>query len=344
MSSKLPPLIPWEKIRDMMGGAVEQAFHTVFASMDGLEREVDLALEKDVQSSRRRLGLQIVHEAAREAALISAATSSVDLLPARWPFLVPTMVSEFTLGLRLQLAMLLRLSTLYGPDRPRPERQHEAMRLLAAFGYQEDPASARAWRRVGKDAARVGSSHLSRSALTKVMNRLLRRYMGKRFLALVPVVGAGSSGALNYWWTLKLGEAAVAHLEREREHDRPADPMDEGKIQDTRRYVRCLLQAMTNAAKCDRHVSDGERQLVHEAMLLFGVTDEDRDDILENLRDLDHLPRLPEQEVVKLTPRERKEILEHASRVLQEGSGANPHQFRYQEILRRQLQLEEEPA
>lgn len=342
MTSKLPPLIPWEKIREVMGSGIEQAFHTVFAAMDGLEREVDIALERDVVSSRERLGRQIVHEAAREAALISAATSTVDLLPARWPFLVPTMVSEFTMGLRLQLAMLLRLSTLYAPDRPRAERQQEAVRMLAAFGYQEDPARARSWVRVSKDAARVGGSHLSRSALTKVMTRLLRRYIGKRFLALVPVVGAGSTGALNYWWTLKLGEAALGHLEKEHESDLPDS--DSERIQDSRRYVRCLMQAMTNAAKCDRHVSEAERLLVEEAMLLFGVSGEERDDILGALRDLDHLPRLPEREVLKLTPREKKEILEHASRVLEEGSGSSPFHFRYQEILRRQLQIEEEPV
>jgi len=336
MESKLPPFLPWEKIRETLAQAVEQSFNAVFSSLGGLELEVDRALDRDIEDSRRRLATSIVAASAKQAAAVGAATSSVDAFPLSWPALLPSILSEFSLCLRIHLSLLLKLSTLYGPDRPRGIRKREAMGILVTYGSDPEVGGL-SYVRLSKDMVRVGGCNLSRHALVKLARRLLDRFVQKRLIGIVPIAGAAASGGFNYLWTKRLGEFAIEYLERSRSEALNCTLGSEGE---DARFVRCLMLALVNAAKCNRLVSPAQKTLLNESMMLFGIDRDEREDILRASRDLERIPRLPAQDVEKLAQEERQEIYERANGMLVAGGVVSSNRNQYLEILRRQLNPE----
>lgn len=329
--------LPWKTFNEALEASVEKTFDTLFETLAGIEGEVKVLLDQQLQLSRERIADEIVSDSARATAMIGGSAALPDLLPLGWPALVPSIAGDFTLTLRTELAMLLKLAYLYGPDLPREDRKKEAIGILAAYRAPEGEKGSAA-HGVGMDMTKIGSKHVTRKAFVALAKKLGERFLRRKLLAIVPVLGIAFSGGVNYAGTRSLGEFAKRYY-----HGRKFPDSETAAVSsEVQHFQRCYVQVMINMAKIDRQVTKEEEDLLKESLRMFGYSKEDQERFLADLHDLDSANPITPEDIGRLTEEDCRFILKQGIAMMYADGKKAIQEANYLEVLRKRFGLNPE--
>ncbi|MBI4859800.1 MAG: DUF533 domain-containing protein [Candidatus Riflebacteria bacterium] len=326
--------LPWKDMGDYLEKSVEKTFDTIFSTLDGIEGEVKVLLDKDLQLSRDKLAEEIISQSSKATAMIGGSAALPDLLPTAWPALIPSIAGDFALTLRAELAMLLKLAYLYGPDLPREERKKEAVGILAAYRAPEGERGSAA-REVGIDVMKIGSKHVTRKAFVVLAKKLAERYFKKKLVAVVPVVGIALSGGVNYLGTRSLGDFAKRYYQNRRVPETEVSSVS-GEVA---HFQRCYLQVMINMAKIDRQVPKEEEDLLKDSLLMFGYPKEEQERFLADLHNLEVNNPITHEDIGRLTEEDCRFILKQGIAMIYADKKKSIQEANYLEVLRKRFSL-----
>lgn len=329
--------LPWKKIGGYLEGTVEKTFGTIFNTLDGIEGEVKVLRDKDLQLSRDKLAQDLISDAAKQTAVIGGTAALPDILPTHWPALIPSICADFGLTLRAQTSMLLKLAYLYGPDLSREDRKKEVIGILASFGAPEEEDASSAVQ-VSKDMFRVGSKHLSSKALVMLGRKLGERFIRKKLLAVVPILGIAISGGVNYYGTQHLGDFAREYYRRRKFSDADSQTLSS----EVRHFQDCLLLTLVNMAKVDRVVSPQEETYFKDQMMMFGYAPGEQEKWSGELKDVENVRNLSSEDIGKLAEDEKRFILKQAISMMYADREKSIQEANYLEVLRKRFSISNE--
>lgn len=313
---------------------VEMTFDTLFSTLDGIEGEVKVLMDRDLQLTREVLALEIISQASKSTALIGSSAALPDLLPTAWPMLLPSIAGDFVLTLRAELAMLLKLAYLYGPELSRDDRKKEAIGLLATSRVPEgEPGSAA--REVGRDMVTIGSKHVTRKAFVALARKIASRYFRKKLVAIVPLLGIALSGGVNFLGTRSLGDFAMRYYRQRRTHQSEVAHVSNEVVH----FQRCYLQVMINMAKIDREVTKEEEELLLDSLMMFGYSKAEQDRYLADLHDLDSSTPITPEDISRLSEEDCRFILKQGIAMIWADRKKSLHESNYLEVLRKRFGL-----
>jgi uncharacterized membrane protein YebE (DUF533 family) len=326
--------VPWKSFGNAVERAVDGMFETMFSTLAGIEGEVKVLLDRDLALSRDKLADEIIAETAKTTALTGGLAASFDLIPSAWPMLIPSIVADFVATLRADLAMLLKLAYLYGPDLAREERKREAIGLLAAYRAPEGERGSAA-REVGVDMAKIGSKHVTRKAFVALARKIAERYLRKKLVAIVPVLGIALSGGVNYLGSRNLGDFAKRHYQKRKHTSSEASAV----ASEVLHFQRCYVQVMINMAKIDRVVSKEEEELLRDALMMFGYAKEEQDRWMADLHNLEAANPITGEDIGRLSEDDCKFILKQGIAMLWADRKKAIQEANYLEVLRKRFGL-----
>lgn len=326
--------LPWKSFNEALENSVTRTFDTLFETLAGIEGEVKVLLDQQLQLSRDQLAEEIIGDAAKATAMIGGSAALPDLLPVGWAVMVPAFVGDFTLTLRAELAMLLKLAYLYGPDLPRDDRKKEALGILAAYRAPEGETGTAA-RGVGVDMVKLGGKHITRKAFVALAKKLAERFLRKKLVAVVPVIGIAFSGGVNYVGSKALGEFAKKYYQGRKFPDSETAAVSS----EVQHFQRCYVQVMVNMAKIDRHVSKEEEALLKESLRMFGYAKEEQDRFLADLHDLDSANPVTAEDIGRLSEEDCRFILKQGIAMMYADGKKAIQEANYLEVLRKRFGL-----
>lgn len=326
-----------KSFNDAIEASVTSTFDTLFDTLAGIEGEVKVLLDQQLQLSRDRIAEEIISDCARATAMIGGSAALPDLLPVGWAVLVPAFVGDFTLTLRTELAMLLKLAYLYGPDLPRDDRKKEAVGILAAYRAPEGEAGSAA-RGVGIDMVKLGGKHITRKAFVALAKKLAERFLKKKLIAVVPVIGIAFSGGVNYVGSRSLGEFARKYYQGRKFPDSETASVSS----EVQHFQRCYIQVMINMAKIDRQVTKEEEDLLKESLRMFGYSKEEQDKFLADLHDLDSANPITSDDIGRLSEEDCRFILKQGIAMMYADGKKAIQEANYLEVLRKRFGLNPE--
>ena len=319
---------------DALETSVAQTFDTLFDTLAGIEGEVKVLLDQQLQMSRDRIADEIISDAAKSTLMIGGSAALPDLLPLGWPALIPAFAGDFTLTLRTELAMLLKLAYLYGPDLPREERKKEAIGILAAYRAPEGETGSAAGS-VGTDMAKIGGKHVTRKAFVTLAKKLAERFLRKKLVAVVPVLGIAFSGGVNYFGSKSLGEFARKYYQGRKFPDSETASVSS----EVQHFQGCYVQVMINMVKIDRQVSKEEEDLLKESLRMFGYSKEEQDRFLADLHDLDSANPITPEDIGRLSEEDCRFILKQGIAMMYADGKKAIQEANYLEVLRKRFGL-----
>jgi|GEM_PF-1022043 len=326
--------IPWKELGEYLEKSVEKTFDTIFSTLDGIEGEVKVLMDRDLQIPREMLAEEIIQQSSKATAMIGGSAALPDLLPTAWPMLVPSICGDFALTLRTEVAMLLKLAYLFGPELPREDRKKEAVGILAAYRAPEgEPGSAA--REVGLDMVRIGSKHVSRKAFVALARKLGERFLRKKLVAIVPILGVALSGGINYMGTRSLGDYALAHYRTRKFSESEAA----GVASEVTHFQRCYLKTMINVAKIDRLVTKEEEDLLKDSLMMFGCSKEEQERYFAHLHNLDSIDPITNDEIGRLSEEDCRFILKQGIAMMYADRKKTMQETNYLEVLRKRFGL-----
>jgi len=327
--------LPFDKIGKYLEGSVEKIFDTTFSTLDGIEGEVKVLQDRDLQMSKDKLAQEIIDEASKHTAVIGSTAALPDLLPTSWPALIPSICTDFGLTLRTQLAMLLKLAYLYGPDLSREDRKREAVGILASYGSTDEGEGSSATT-VSKDMFLVGSKHIGGKALVVLGRKLGERFIRKKLASVIPVIGIAISGGVNYLSTRNLGNYSRQYYSNRRYSDTETASLSE----EVTHFQRCFLQVLVNMAKVDKVVSDEERRMLKDSLMMFGYSPTDQARWMSELDDLESAQALDGEDLERLTDDDRRFILKQAMCMMFANRQKSVQESNYLEVLRKKFHID----
>lgn len=326
--------LPWKSFGEAVEASVSSTFDTLFDTLEGIEGEVKVLLDQHLQMSRDQIAQELIGDTAKATAMIGGSAALPDLLPVGWAILLPAFVGDFTLTLRTELAMLLKLAYLYGPDLPRDERKKEAVGILAAFRAPEGEAGSSA-RGIGIDMATLGSKHITRKAFTQLARKLAERFLRKKLVAVIPVLGIAFSGGVNYVSARNLGEFAKKYYQGRKFPDSETAAVSS----EVQHFQKCYVQVMVNMAKIDRQVSKEEEDLLKESLRMFGYEKPEQDRFLADLHDLDSANPITAEDIGRLSEEDCRFILKQGIAMMYADGKKAIQEANYLEVLRKRFGL-----
>lgn len=327
--------VPWRDIERQIEKTVEGTFGSIFSSLDGIETEVQHLMDKDLDVYRDKIAEQIISKAAYNTGLVGSGAGALDLLPlAGWAALMASIAADFSLTLREDVSMLLKLAYLYGQDVSREDRKREAISLLACAGADgADPTQAS--REVSKLMAMIGTKHVSRRFLVGIGKKIGLRFFKRKLVRLIPGLGILISGGINYYSTQQIGEFAKAFYAKRKGTDGELSEIA-GEI---RHFQRVLLQVMVNMAKVDKKVTEAEENLLRDVLLLFGYGQKEQEPFLEDLRNFDVLRPVNKRDLARLGKDDLRFVLKQAIAMMYADGEKCSEKSNYLTILARKLKV-----
>lgn len=163
-----------EQVIGQLDRWAEQALRTILSSLMGIEVQVRLLRERHPDLDDARVADRLIDEAVSEAGRQGVAVALPTLLPILvGPLMATTIAVDTALLLRDQLALLIKLSYVYDPEKTRADREVEALELLALHASTDDRPTNPAPVVTGQ-LARTGFKHLARRVLHSVWKKYLR--------------------------------------------------------------------------------------------------------------------------------------------------------------------------
>lgn len=333
--------IPWKQIEDYVEESVGQTFDTIFATLDGIEGDVKAQMDKDLQKNLDKLADEIIADSSKKTGAIGAGAAVPDLIPVGgWPVLIASIGTDFTLTLREELSMLSKLAYLYGQDRSQEIRKREAVALLAAVRAADDSTRGNSAEEVGKLMAMMGAKHISRKMLVQIAKEIAKRFYKRKLLAVVPVLGIGLSGGVNYYSTRALGDRAKRYYQNRQMQN----PEVENIASEIQHFQRCYLQILVNMAKVDKNVPPEESEFLHDAMMMFGCTAAEQDAYRADLEDREALKSVSLEDLRRLSLEDRNFILKQAIAMMLVSGRTSRQEKTYLEKLKKDLGVDGETA
>ena len=187
---------------------LDEYLRGVLASTLGVEADVRLMRERYPHQDALRLSERIVADSVTRSGQLGVVVGLATLVPIfGGAFLFGTIAADASLLLREQLAMLIRLSYLYDPDRPRAERELEAVGFFALHASDGDLPTSPAPALAGHFARQV-FKHAGR----RLMHYARHVISGWMYYPMSLIVSA----KVNRDSTGELGEFVALELERRR--------------------------------------------------------------------------------------------------------------------------------
>jgi uncharacterized membrane protein YebE (DUF533 family) len=305
---KLPS---WKDIEERIGDTVGKTIDTVFSTLGSEEHEdqVKAKMDADLAKSRDHLADELISESCKKTAMIGGGAALPDLLPVGgWPMLVASIGTDFTLTLREELAMLSKLAYLYGQDSSRELRQREAISLLAAVKASDGEPKGSPTGEVSLLMAKMGAKHVSRKVLRKILTEIAKKFYLKKLLVMIPFLGIGISGGLNYYSTSTLGDYAKAYYQKRKVGNAEVDTI----VSEIQHFQKCFLQVMINMAKVDKKIPREEEELLKDSMLMFGYSRDEQDAYFKELYNLEVMNPVTTDDLRKLSEDDRQYIFKQA--------------------------------
>lgn len=329
------PKVPWEEIEKTLAESSAGLFDSIFSDQDSIESEVRGLVDKDIEVYRDKVAEELIASAAQRTMVIGGGAALPDLLPmGGWPMLIASIGTDFTLTLREEVNLLLKLGFLYGKDLSRDERQKEALGLLklAGEGKIESAASIEPSKLLGM----IGTKHISKKVLVEIGTRLGMRFYRKKLVALIPGLGILLSGGVNYYSTRKIGEYAQGFYQARARSGRWGDASPIAAMDS---FERTYLQIMVNMAKVDKVVTRDERALLEDSMIMFGLGDAESRAFMDQLGDLETLAPVADEELKGLSREDRRYILKQGLHMIYADRKKSPQEASYLEVLGRKLEV-----
>ncbi len=191
----------------MIDRYVDEYLKGIFNSALGVEAEVTLLRERYPHLDRARLAERIVADAVTRSGQLGAVLGIPTLVPVLGTaFLFGTITADASLLLREQLSMLIKLSFLYDPERPRADRELDAADLFARHAATDELPTSATPATVGH-FARIVFKHLARRLLDHVWRRSLSAWFAIPLSLII-------SAKVNRDSTGELGEFAAMELDQ----------------------------------------------------------------------------------------------------------------------------------
>lgn len=326
--------LPWKSFNDAVESSVASTFDTLFETLAGIEGEVKVLMDTQLQMSRDQIADEIIGDTAKATAMIGGSAALPDLLPLGWAVMVPAFVGDFTLTLRTELAMLLKLAYLYGPDLPREDRKKEAVGILAAYRAPEGEEGS-ITRGVATDMVTLGGKHVTRKAFVTLAKKLAERFLRRKLVAVVPVLGIAFSGGVNYVGAKNMGEFAKKYYQGRKFPDSETAAVSS----EVQHFQRCYVQVMVNMAKIDRQVTKEEEDLLKESLRMFGYAKAEQEKFLADLHDLDSANPITAEDIGRLSEEDCRFILKQGIAMMYADGKKAIQEANYLEVLRKRFGL-----
>jgi hypothetical protein len=190
------------KVRDFKRRAdtvLEEVFRSLFEEIDmeKLRAEV-VAMQEGAPELQR---VEHARQLARRTAIRCAAAGAVTGLPSGF-LAIGSLGADLAYLMYQQFRLIVAIATLYGHEPTHRERFAEAMSCLAYAS--------------GVGIGKHGIGTLLESASVEggmVAEKIGTRFIRERVAKVIPLVGALSGGALNYWSVRVVGRAAIKYYE-----------------------------------------------------------------------------------------------------------------------------------
>jgi hypothetical protein len=190
------------KVRELKQRAdnvLEELFRSLFEEIDTDK------IRKDVESMKASEPdfhpVDHARSLARRTAIRCAAAGAVTGLPSGL-LAIGSLGADLAYLIYQQFRLVLAIATIYGQEPSHRERFNEALSCLAYAS--------------GVGIGKQGIATMLESATVEggaVAEKLGARFMRERLAKAVPIVGAVSGGALNYWSVRAVGRAAIKYYE-----------------------------------------------------------------------------------------------------------------------------------
>jgi hypothetical protein len=152
----------------------EQLLRSLMGSLMGIEVHVRILRERHPDLDDARVADMLIEDAVSNAGRFGVAVALPTLIPLlAGPLMFGTIAADTGLLLREQLALLLKLSYLYDPNKARADREMEALEMLALHASSDErPTNAAPI--VAGQLARMGFKHIARRIMHSIWKKFIR--------------------------------------------------------------------------------------------------------------------------------------------------------------------------